>query len=460
MYVTVRSGTRLRSRATNIAILCGLAAGLAPRAPAQVLPAGDDFQVNAYTTGAQAAPRVALDALGDFVVTWLSEGSSGSDTSLLSVQARRYSANGAPLDGEFQVNTYTTGSQGYPVVASAPGGDFVVAWESLGSDGGDSSNSSAQARRFTADGTPAGGEFQVNTYTTSWQWHLGVTTDPQGNFVVVWESYGSSGDDTSGFSVQAQRYAADGNALGENIQVNSHTPSHQGLASVGADGQGNFVVAWASFTSNGDDSSGLSIHARLFDAAGTPLTGEFQVNSYTTGDQSTPALAVGEQGGFVVAWTSAGSGGSDGSGRSIQAQRYAADGTPVGVEVQVNAYTTGNQHVPDVAAGPLGTFAIAWESVGSNGTDTSGTSVQARRFAADGAPLGGEFQVNSYTTGDQGLASLRTGGAGDFVVAWTSLGSGGDDTSGYSIQARRFRVPCFADGFEDGDSGRWSITVP
>ena len=79
---------------------------------------------------------------------------------------------------------------------------------------------------------------------------------------------------------------------------------------------------------------------------------------------------------------------------------------------------------------------------------------------ADGAPLGEEFQVNSYTTGDQGLASLRAGGAGDFVVAWTSLGSGGDDTSGYSIQARRFRVPCFADGFEDGDSGRWSITVP
>jgi len=35
-----------------------------------------------------------------------------------------------------------------------------------------------------------------------------VAVDGQGNFVVAWESFGSSGTDTDSFSIQAQRYDA------------------------------------------------------------------------------------------------------------------------------------------------------------------------------------------------------------------------------------------------------------
>lgn len=50
--------------------------------------------------------------------------------------------------------------------------------------------------------------------------------------------------------------------------------------------------------------------------------------------------------------------------------------------------------------------------------------------------------------------------AAEFVVTWTSLGSNGDDSSGHSIQGQRYVLPLFADGFESGDLSAWSHSVP
>ena len=41
-------------------------------------PVGPEFRVNTYTTGGQVVPSVAMDADGDFVVTWDSLGQDGS----------------------------------------------------------------------------------------------------------------------------------------------------------------------------------------------------------------------------------------------------------------------------------------------------------------------------------------------------------------------------------------------
>ena len=49
--------------------------------------------------------------------------------------------------------------------------------------------------------------------------------------------------------------------------------------------------------------------------------------------------------------------------------------------------------------GPAGDFAVAFSSDGSDGSDTSSWSIQARRFSSDGSQIGKQCQVNSYTTG-------------------------------------------------------------
>jgi hypothetical protein len=57
-----------------------------------------------------------------------------------------------------------------------------------------------------AQPTPVGSEFQVNSYTTSTQYNPSVAAHADGDFVVVWESFGSSGSDSDDFSIQGQRY--------------------------------------------------------------------------------------------------------------------------------------------------------------------------------------------------------------------------------------------------------------
>jgi hypothetical protein len=432
---------------------------VATLALSQPSPNGGQFQVNTYTTDWQVESSVDADAQGNFVVVWASYGSDGTDTSQESIQAQRFAADGTPLGGQFQVNTLTLERQRFPSVAVSDQGSFVVAWQDVDQLAPYLAATKIKAQRFAADGAALGGEFQVNTY---WPYYCSlpaVAVGSQGNFIVVWGSIGSPGSDNDSSSVQARRYAADGTPQGDQFQVNSFTNGYQGGRGVAIDGQGNFVVAWSSRGSSGTDSSSLSVQARLFDASGAPVTEDFQVNTYTTDLQAAAVVAFDAQGRFVVSWVSDGSDGSDSSRDSVQAQRFAADGTPLGGQFQVNSYTTLDQYRPSIAAAAGGDFVIAWTSAGSHGSDESGASIQAQRYRADGTALGGEFQVNTFTTAVQIASSVAADPRGNFVVTWSSVGSVEDDNSNYSIQAQRFDA-LFRDGFESGGTGRWSGAAP
>ena len=147
-----------------------------------------------------------------------------------------------PTGSQFQVNSYTTSSQASPDVAVAPDGDFVVVWQSFGSAYGDTSTSSIQAQRHASDGTAVTAQFQVNTYTTGGQTGPEVAMDMDGDFVVVWQSFGSADGDTLSFSIQGQRYASNGSALVSQFQVNSYTTSTHKNPAVAVDADGGFVV--------------------------------------------------------------------------------------------------------------------------------------------------------------------------------------------------------------------------
>ena len=150
-----------------------------------------------------AAVRVASDSSGNFVVVWQSNGSAGSDTSDTSVQGQRYDASGSPIGGEFQVNTYTTGNQADPSVASDSAGNFVVVWAELRERGQRHIRSPCRASATTrAAPRSAGSSRSTPTRRTTSQ-VPSVASDSAGNFVVVWESNGSAGSDTSGSPCRA-----------------------------------------------------------------------------------------------------------------------------------------------------------------------------------------------------------------------------------------------------------------
>ena len=134
-------------------------------------------------------------------------------------------------------------------------------------------------------------------------------------------------------------------------------------------------------------------------------------------------------GAFVVVWQDRGS--NDGSGHGVFGQRFAADGSPVGGEFQVNSYTTGNQFAYAVACAADGRFAVSWDESG----DGSGFGVFGQRYDATGVPDGPEFLVNQATAAEQAMSSVASDRRGKFVVAWQSTTA---DGRGYGIRGQRF----------------------
>ena len=326
--------------------------------PAQPSPTGSEFQINTNTINDQRAPAAARDVAGNFLVTWSSRDQDGDSSGVF---GQRYDAAGMPQGPEFQVHTFTTGFQGVPAVAMEPGGGFVVVWHSRDQDG---SGNGIFGRLFDPSGTPVDGEFQVNTYTTNSQSGGRVAMDATGNFVVVWQSRGQY--ETFGYNIIGRRFTADGTPLGGEFQVNTFTTDYQWYPDVDMDSTGNFVVAWSSYTQDGD---GLGAFGRRFDAGGNPLGGEFQVNTYTTSWQDRTKVALSDSGEFVVIWHSLG---QDGDGYGIHGQRFEVGGNPEGAEFLVNTFTTSAQLNADVSMDPWGNFLVVWSSYGNHDGDSIG----------------------------------------------------------------------------------------
>ncbi len=384
---------------------------VAPSAAWAQVPAGANFRVNTYTTGAQEAtfPARATAAApnGDFVAVWTSFGQDGGAGS--GIFGQRYDAAGAPRGAEFQVNTFTPGTQMSPSVAVGGRGDFVVTWQSAAQDG---SGFGIFAQRYERAGARAGGEFLVNSTTAGNQERPAVGADATGNFAVAWS--GGAGAD-----VFAQRFDAAGNRLGAEFQVSSYTTNAQQTPSIDLDGAGNMVVVWESF---GQGPSGSpSVFGQRFSAAGAPVGGEFSVNSSGSGYNA--RVAVAPAGDFVVVW---GLGFGVGDNQGIFGRRFDSAGAPLGGDFLVNSYTTGTQYKPDVDMDATGRFMVTW----GDGQMSNGR-IFAKRYDAAGAPRGPEFQVN--TTGFGIYPSLASDPVGNFTVTWA-----GDDGSLLGVNGQRY----------------------
>ncbi|HEX3529851.1 MAG TPA: hypothetical protein VH988_22555, partial [Thermoanaerobaculia bacterium] len=131
-------------------------------------PAGEAFDVNddpntKDTT--QFEPAVARTADGRFIVSWTDYGSDPANNPPLNqdrtgIRARRFAADGTPAGPEFQVNVFTAGIQQRSAVAVTAGGSFLITWQSGADQDGDKDG--IFARAFAPNGTPRGGDFRIN----------------------------------------------------------------------------------------------------------------------------------------------------------------------------------------------------------------------------------------------------------------------------------------------------------
>ena len=369
-------------------------------------------------------PRVSVGTQGDFLIAWESLTQDGSGVGIF---ARHYQADGLAAGDEFRVNATVAGNQQRPFTAYANEDTAVVVWSGngIGDDQGIFQQSFAVLRDATGNGggvankgtlaltnatlsgneaavqggglhnaagatttavnntvaansaagvggetllKPVGTEFRANASIGSAQAYGVTAMDAAGNYVVVWESTHEGQR-----SIFGQRFSAAGVALGE-FRISDHSVNERARPSVAMTPLGDFVVTWQGWAADADR---WGIHARYYSANGTLQAGTFVVNDYQSGDQHSAAVAMNEDGGFVVAW----------QGPGIRARRFDKLCTPLSGDIQVNT-TAGAVDYPRVATGRDDSFVITWQVDGHDG-DSSG--VYARRFAPDGSAVGLEF---------------------------------------------------------------------
>jgi hypothetical protein len=397
---------------------------LAPSlALAQAAFEGDEFQVTEYTTYSQRHPAVAADQAGGFVVVW----ENGAQ-----VFGRRFDWTAAPATPDLVISDFAElgGDPQYPDVAAVPplaqaarailptDHDFVVVWQRSFDDG---DSTGVFGRRFAATGDPLGDVFQANTYSVSAQGRPAIAMDLDGDFVVVWHSFGQDG---YGYGIFGQRFSSSGSQAGSEFMINTFSQNWQLHPDVAMDEGGGFVVVWSSY---GQDGEAYGIFGQRFGSSGARVATEFQVNTYTPLGQTDPAIAMDHVGSFVVVWLTYYSvilpgspqpRGIAGGQYVVMGQRFDSAGATVGSELVANTYTDYEQFSPAVALRDDGAFLVVWTA-----PDTDYRGVRGQFFAADGAKQG-ELQINTYEYYEQQLPAAAVGDK--FVVAWESYRQDGD----------------------------------
>jgi len=349
-------------------------------------PLGAPFPVNAESAALVEVSSLAMNARGDFVVTWVRL--PVHDGERLVLLARRFTAGGAPATGEIVViddpapgaynsrvaveddGSFVVAFSAFPVlkarrygadgtfegesviasptsgrnyeIAARPDGGFVLAWtrEEL-----------TLCRIFDRQGEPAGPERRAGPGGPP-----AIAVGPDGGFVVTWIAVKPGPDPRYGdpFLV-AQRFSAGGARVGGRILVQDvSAPGYIASPRTAEDGDGNFLVLWQGGIGTGRAAEGL--YARRFAADGSPLTGRLKLEGYAA---ISPQLAMDGAGNFVVAWLQLGVGPNGQAG--VFAQRFTAGGTPFRPSFRVD--TTGGAE-PLLASDANGNFVVVWSGIG------------------------------------------------------------------------------------------------
>lgn len=312
----------------------------------------DGFLINTHTANTQNEPAMTALSDGGFVVVWTSDEQDGENEG---IYGQRYDSHGAGVGGEFRINATIKSHHKEPAVAGFRDGGFVTVWCSRH----ENSRFSIYGQRYDSVGNTAGPEFQINSHTSNNKCRPSVASLSDGKFVVVWEAKEQDG---SSSGVYGQIYEANGTKAGDEFPVNTYTEEAQSFASVAGLSDGKFVVVW---TSNNQDGDNYGIYGQRYQANGTRDGNEFRVNGYTAGYQCFPSVTGLSDGKFVVVWISTEHEAS-GSNYDVYGQRYQADGTEDGNEFLVNTETDGFQWYPKVASLQNGRFVVVWPNQGTS----------------------------------------------------------------------------------------------
>ncbi len=359
--------------------------------------------------------KVAALSGGGHIVTWSTfvntDPGHVDDGTGFGIIARRYDENGNAVGNSFVVNTTTTANQYTPDVASLDDGGFIVAWSTSTGSSGDGSAYGSYMQRYDSAGVKVGGETLINTTTSNDQYYPRMTELSNGDLLITW----SSQHDGS-WDIYHKLYDSSGNVLQDETKVNTVTAGSQDLAVVASLADGGYAISWEQQDASTGD--GREVKYRVYNSDGTARTDELTANTYITSHQDQPSIAGLLDGSFMIVWTSRD---QDGSYDGIFTQRFAADGSKIGLETQVNTESINDQYMSDITALSDGGYYIVWTSRSQDGDSTG---IYGQRYDVDGNAIGAETQINTTTVGEQLMPSITETLNGNLVISWMDFNLG------------------------------------
>ena len=344
---------------------------------------------------------------------------------------------GRPLGTEIHVNQFLPGPQNMPAVAFDNKGAAWVAWQSQGQDG---SRSGIYLRRFGAvDGEfgPLGDEIPVNITTEGEQITPSIASNENGRMLVAW----SSSDKNGRLDAMARVFNADGSpATGELELSDSGGDGWDRLPAVADLPGGRFLVAWAHTTPEGKPES---IMARFVNSGKPDLRTILVSDPGDRREQVEPSVTADNNGNIISAWMRS----CEPGGYDVVARRFNPDGSAAGDVFVVADKRDGWKNGVSAAAADDGRFIVSYNLTGEKDTTErrerprSPSSIYAQMYDAGGNRVGGEFKVNQSDDGKQALAAASNAtrtvwsGMDQVVFAWNGSIDGDKSAAGLTLLA-------------------------
>lgn len=354
----------------------------------------DDFGISI-----QYAPSIAMDYNGNFVIVWYDYRNGNTD-----IYFQCYNSFGTSLGSNKKSNDDKGIANQYsPSVAMNDFGNYVIVWQDYRNG-----NKDIYFQQYNVEGKTIGVNTKANDNIGKAE-SPSIDIDNNDNFVIVWKDYRNSDSD-----IYYQQIDSSGKNLGENKKVNDDINSESQYApTIAMNNSGNFVIVWMDNRYGNSD-----IYYQLFNWGGTAQGINKKINDDTdNADQYAPSIAMDNIGNFVVAWYDGRHGNWD-----IYYQHYDINGTGQGVNETAKCYY-GTIDSPSIASDGNGNFVIVWDDNRNFNSD-----IYYQRFNNFNTSIGVNSKVNDdYSSSDQNSLTIAMGKNGDFVIVWVDFRNGNRD---------------------------------
>ncbi|MEM7229167.1 MAG: hypothetical protein AAF432_10170 [Planctomycetota bacterium] len=335
---------------------------------------------------------------------------------------------------DWRANTLTRSTQAEGTIAVMPDNDMVIAWSSRRQHMG---RTGVFAQRFYADGTALGSETQLSVWPHGHQTAPALAGTEDGSFWAAWQSHGQDGDDGA---ILLRRFSAtfDG---GDEILVNDITDGRQERPALHATPDGGVIVAWTDWSG---EMQQPRARLRAFDRHGTPHGPSIPMTS-RQGGTSQPSFAIDQDGTVFAAYTE-----HDDKNRpiAIAMQRLTSTLRPVGERVLVTS-TDAIGPIESAIAVHDGAIAVTWLQI-----DRARMHYAAwtRTGSTEHGFMGASLPVDQTAMQPHQGLDITAAPDGAFIVAWTAGQPGERDVLAHrlhgdgTLRGEPFHVHAKVDG--------------